>query len=62
MLGSVASSEGRMTCQVLKTMVLKRLHRPMIFATTVEDVQTAARRGLKNCGEGATRTKNWTFV
>jgi len=43
-------------------MVLKRLHRPMIFATTVEDVQTAARRGLKNCGEGATRTKNWTFV
>lgn len=51
-LGSVASSEGRMTCEVLKTMVLKRLHRPMIFATTVEEVQTAARYGSRYCRFG----------
>ncbi|CAK9112002.1 Metabotropic glutamate receptor 8, partial [Durusdinium trenchii] len=41
-LGSTASSEGRMTCQVLKSMVMERLHRPIVFVSAVSEAAEAA--------------------
>lgn len=42
-LGQTVSSEGRMTCLVLKSMVMERLRRSMMFVTTVSEASKVAR-------------------
>lgn len=42
-LGQTVSSEGRMTCLVLKSMVMERLRRSIMFVTTVCEASKLAR-------------------
>eukprot|EP00438_Fugacium_kawagutii_P004992 Skav215289 [mRNA] locus=scaffold2522:195737:198668:- [translate_table: standard] len=43
-LGQVASSEGRLTSLVLKSMVMERLRRPIVCVTTVDEAGNVARK------------------